>query len=142
MSDVVISTDNSLLNLDFIHGFLSTSYWAKGISKELVQKSIDNSVCFGMYRDGRQIGFARVITDFSVFAYLADVFIAEDVQGNGYGTYLVKNIMEAKELQGLRRWHLLTGTAQGLYRKFGFDNPEQPENHMEKRVSPEELYGG
>lgn len=140
METVIISTKKELLNLDFIHAFLFTSYWAKGISKDLVERSIENSLCFGLYREEKQLGFARVITDYAVFAYLADVFIDEGEQGKGYGKYLVKTILEHEQLQGLRRWHLLTGTAQGLYRKYGFEVPANPEIHMEKFVSADELY--
>ncbi len=132
MTEIKISTDKKLLNINYIHSFLTMSYWAKGIPKNLVEKSINNSFCFGIYKNENQIGFARVITDFTVFAYLADVFIDESEQSKGYGRQLLQRIFSHKELKGLRRWHLLTGDAQKLYEKFGFSSPENPIRHMEK----------
>ncbi len=131
--DLRISTDKKLLDVDYIHAFLSRSYWAKGIPKHIVAQSIDHSFCFGMYFKGKQIGFARVVTDYTIFAYLADVFIDESERGKGLGKQLVDAIVNHKRLEGLRRWHLLTEDAQGLYAQFGFIAPKNPENHMEIR---------
>lgn len=135
-SDIVISTDKDKLNIDFIHKFLSQSYWAEGIPKHAIIKTIENSFCFGIYKANTQIGFARVITDFTTFAYLADVFIDESQRRTGLGKKLVQEIINHEELVGLKRWHLLTDDAQGLYSKFGFTNPENPTIHMERRKKP------
>jgi len=128
---ISISTDKSLLNIDLIHNFLRSSYWAKEIPLDIVEKSIEHSHCFGVYEDEKQVGFARVITDYSCFAYIADVFIVPENQGKGLGKKLIKFIMAFPDFAGLRRWHLLTLDAQGLYKQFGFRNPENPEYHME-----------
>ena len=141
VSNIEISTDKERLDIPYIHAFLTNSYWAKGISVDLVRSSIEHSFCFGLYQDGSQIGFARVITDFTIFAYLADVFIDEKERGRGLGVKLVETIMSHQNLQGLRRWHLLTSDAQGLYRRFGFETPVAPDTHMEKKVNAEQLYG-
>lgn len=135
-SEIEISTDKSKLDIDYIHKFLSKSYWAKGIPKDAVEKSIKNSFCFGVYSTEKQIGFARVITDYTTFGYLADVFIDENQRGAGLGKKLVNEIVNHKELVGLKRWHLLTNDAQGLYSKYGFNVPEDPSIHMEKRKKP------
>ena len=131
-----ISTDNALLDIDFIHAYLTESYWARGIPRSAVEKSIRHSFCFGIYVDGQQAGFARVITDFTTFAYLADVFVHPTFQGQGLGKELVGHIMEHENLKGLKRWHLITDDAQGLYARFGFQSPEQPQLHMERRQPP------
>lgn len=125
-----ISTDKSRLDLGVIHGFLSHSYWAEGIPLTIVRKSIDNSLCFGIYRREEQVGFARVISDFATYAYLADVFVLETYQGQGLGKWLVQSILSHPELQGLRRWSLATRDAHGLYAQFGFKPLEKPENEM------------
>src|SRR5689334_24705655 len=103
-----ISTDSDRLDLEVIYGYLSRSYWAAGRPRETVEKSIKHSLCFGVYDGSKQIGFARVITDFATFAYLADVFILEEYQGQGLGKWLVSVIMGHPDLQGLRRWSLAT----------------------------------
>lgn len=115
-----ISTDKSNLDLSIIHNFLKQSYWAENIPFSVIQKSIDNSLCFGVYEDSQQIGFARVITDYATFAYLADVFIVEAYRGQGLGKWLIKSILEYPELQCLRRWLLATADAHELYRQYGF----------------------
>ena len=135
-SEILISTDKVKLDIDFIHNYLSKSYWAKGIPKSVVERSIKNSLCFGIYKENIQIGFARVITDFATFAYLADVFIDENQRGNGLGKELINAIVTHKELIGVKRWHLLTDDAQGLYKQYGFSNPADPSIHMEKRQEP------
>lgn len=119
--EFMISTDPALLNVDVIHGYLSNqSYWAQNIPKEVVQKSITNSLCFGLYFKGKQVGFARLVTDKATFAYLADVFILKEHQGKGLSKWLMEIIQSHPELQGLRRWMLGTRDAHGLYEQFGW----------------------
>lgn len=120
MGRFLISTDKSRLDLDLIHEFLSHSYWAAGIPRETVARSIDNSLCFGVYDNAHQIGFARVISDFATYAYVADVFILEPYRNRGLGKELMASIMTHPRLQRLRRWSLGTRDAQGLYEQFGF----------------------
>ncbi len=120
--NIEISTDPSRLDLDTIHRWLSEeTYWARGRSRELMQRSFDNSICFGAYLGDRQVGFARVVTDRATFAWLADVFIAGEHRGRGYGKALVAAVLAYPELQGLRRWLLATKDAHGLYAQNGFD---------------------
>lgn len=129
-----ISTDKSKLNVEAIHDYLChKSYWAKGRSLERVKTSIDNSICFGLYDSkSNMLGFARVVTDKVVFAYLMDLFIFEEHQGNGLGTKLVKHIIEQPDLQ-VRLWFLATASAHGLYEKFGFSSLDNPDRYMFKR---------
>lgn len=116
-----ISTDKAKLDVDAIHEFLSTkAYWCLNIPKEKVQTSIENSFCFGVYKDEKQIGLARIITDFATIAYLGDVYILEEFRGLGLSVWLMETVMNNRDLQGLRRWILLTGDAHELYRKFGW----------------------
>jgi GNAT superfamily N-acetyltransferase len=131
--NIEISTDPDRLDLSLIHGWLSEqSYWARGRSLEVVRQSINNSLPFGVYLDGRQVGFARVVTDRSTHAWLADVFILDEYRGRGYGKALVAAILEHPDLQGLRRWLLATKDAHGLYAQFGF-TPVPPDRFMERR---------
>lgn len=116
----LISTDRSKLDVDVIHEFLARSYWAAAIPRETVVRSIENSLCFGVYDNTNQIGFARVISDFATYAYVADVFILEPYRERGLGKELMASIMAHPDLQGLRRWSLGTRDAQGLYAQFGF----------------------
>ncbi len=116
----MISTDKSKLDLSVIYGFLTNSYWATNIPIEIVKKSIENSLCFGVYDNGKQVGFARVISDYATFAYLADVFILPENRGNGLSKLLMQTIKTHPELQNLRRWMLATRDAHKLYEKFGF----------------------
>jgi GNAT superfamily N-acetyltransferase len=125
-----ISTDKSKLDIDYIHGFLSTIYWAKNIPKEIVQRSIDGSFCFGVYDGEKQIGFARLVTDYATFGYLGDVFIDESYRGKGLGKWLVQTILDYPELQGLRRWLLATRDAHSLYAGVGFTALTNPERFM------------
>jgi N-acetylglutamate synthase-like GNAT family acetyltransferase len=127
-----ISTDKTKLDVPLIHQFLSQeAYWSLNISKEIVQRSIEHSLCFGVYEVDRQVGFARVITDYATFAYIADVFILPDHRGKGLSKQLIANIMAHPDLQGLRRWMLITYDAHGLYRQFGFQpTTDNPENTM------------
>ncbi len=129
-----ISTDKSLLDVPAIHDFLAnSSYWARNVPLSTVQKSIENSLCFGIYDDDadRQVGFARVITDYAVFAYLADVFILEAYRGRGLAKWLMACIVSTPELQNLRRWMLATKDAHGLYAQYGFNPLSKPERFME-----------
>ncbi len=127
-----ISTDRERLDLNVIHRFLTQSYWAAGVPMEIVKRSIEHSLPFGLYDNDRQIGFARVITDYATFAYLADVFVLEHVRGAGLGKWLVAVIDSHPDLQGLRRWMLATQDAHGLYRTVGFESLKQPDRWMEK----------
>ena len=125
-----ISTDPSRLDIDMIHQFLSHAYWSEEIPRELVERAIDHSLCFGVYR-GRQVGLARVITDYATFGYLCDVFVLEEFRGKGIGTWLMECVMSHPDLQGFRRWILLTRDAHALYRKFGFSDLKNPARYME-----------
>jgi GNAT superfamily N-acetyltransferase len=127
-----ISTDKTKLNTPYIHQFLSRSYWAENIPVEIVHRSIEGAVCFGVYNDRCQIGFARVITDKATFGYLADVFIDEKYRGLGLSKWLMDTIMAHPDLQGFRNWQLATRDAQGLYAKFGFKPLDNPERIMRK----------
>ena len=119
--DYVISTDTSKLDIDLIHDYLSNqSYWAKGIQRVVVEKSIANSICFGIYLDNRLVGFARAVSDRATFAYLADVFVLPVYRGNGLGKFLMRTIHSHPDLQNLRRWWLGTKDAHGLYEQFGW----------------------
>ena len=127
-----IDTNKSLLDIELIHDYLSNqSYWAKGITKEKVEKVIKNSLCFGVYANDQQVGLARVVTDYVRMAYLADVFILKEHQGKGVGKQLMKVIMEYPALVDVSRWALLTKDAHGLYRQFGFVELSNPEWYME-----------
>ncbi len=135
-----ISDDPARLDLDVIHGFLAgESYWAPGIPRETVARSIRHSLCFGVYHQdlgaggaAAQVGFARVISDRATYAYLADVFILSAHRGRGLSKRLLATILAHPELQGLRRWALATGDAHGLYRQFGFTEVGKPQNRMER----------
>ena len=128
----LISTDRDRLDIATIHGFLTTSYWAAGVPIEVVKRSIEHSLNFGLFQDDRQVGFARVITDYATFAYLSDVFVLEPFRGRGLSKWLMQVIVAHPELQGLRRWMLLTRDAQGLYRQVGYAPLANPERAMER----------
>jgi GNAT superfamily N-acetyltransferase len=130
--EYIISTDKRLLDLSAIQRFLTTSYWANGIPIETVKKSIERSLNFGVYKAGKQVGFARVITDYATYAYIGDVYILEDYRGQGLSKWLMQVIADHSELQGLRRWSLVTRDAHELYRQTGFTEPQNPERYMEK----------
>lgn len=130
--DYIISTERSRLDLNVIHGFLTRSYWSPGIPRETVERAIQNSMPFGLYLGAAQIGFARVITDFSSFGYLADVFILEEHRGKGLSKWMMETLFSHPELQGFRRWMLATRDAHGLYRQVGFTPLAAPERFMEK----------
>jgi GNAT superfamily N-acetyltransferase len=132
LGEYIISTDKYRLDLRAIHSFLMKSYWAEGIPFEIVKKSIEHSLNFGVYQVGKQVGFARVITDYATYAYIGDVYILEDFRGQGLSKWLMQVIAEHPELQGLRRWSLLTSDAHELYRKTGFQELQSPELYKEK----------
>lgn len=125
----VINTDKSKLDISMIYDFLRTSYWAENISKKTVENSIKNSLCFGIYEDNKQVGFAKVISDYATSALLRDVFILEPYRGQGLGKWLIKYILEYPELQDVQKWLLGTKDAHELYRRYGFQIPE-PETIM------------
>lgn len=127
-NDYRISTDKETINVDYVHSFLSQSYWAENIPLLTVRRSIEGSLCFALFKGDQQIGFARVITDAATFAYLADVFIDESFRGLGLSKWLVEVIMGHPQLQGLRRFLLATKDAHGLYRQVGF----QPLNFIDR----------
>jgi GNAT superfamily N-acetyltransferase len=126
-----VSTDPALLDPAAVHAFLSTSYWATDIPLELVRRSLEGSLCFGLYEVTRQVGFARVITDYATFAYLGDVYVLPEHRGHGLGVWLMECVMAHPALQGLRRFMLVTADAHELYRRFGFTEPPAPERLME-----------
>jgi GNAT superfamily N-acetyltransferase len=129
--EFTVSTDRKRIDLDVVHGFLTQCYWAKGIPREVVARSIENSLCFGVYANGKQIGFARVISDYATYAYIGDVFVVDSFRGRGLGKWLMECVMQHSRLQGLRRWSLVTRDAHGLYSKLGFEPLKKPENYME-----------
>jgi len=132
-----VSTDQQRLDREMIHRFLGETYWAKGIPRETVDQAIDGSCCFGVYEAGQQIAFARVITDFATFAWLADVFVVVSHRGRGVSKVLVRAILDDPRLQNLPRWMLATLDAQGLYEQFGFRVVSSPERFMEiRRANP------
>lgn len=127
----LVSTDPARLDLEAVHAFLSRSYWAQGIPRETVARSLSHSLCFGLYHGAQQIGLARVISDFTTYGYLCDVYILESHRGKGLATWLVECVLRHPDLQGLRRFNLVTRDAHGLYRKFGFVEPAHPGRYME-----------
>ena len=132
-SSFQVSTDQTRLDIPMIYRFLSEqSTWAVGISRPTVERAIENSLCFGGFLDGRQIAFARVITDFATFANMVDVFVLPECRGHGYGKQLVGAVLRHPSLQRLRRFMLATTDAQGLYERFGFTTPSNPERLMER----------
>lgn len=126
-----VTTDKARLDRSVIHEFLRSSYWAENIPRSIVDRSIEGSLCFGLLEDDRQIGFARVITDCTTFAYLADVFVLPEYRGRRLGTWMIECVMGHPQLQGLRRWLLGTRDAHELYRKVGFTPLKRPEIFME-----------
>jgi GNAT superfamily N-acetyltransferase len=130
--DFTISTEKAKLDRGAIHTFLTESYWARGVPREIVDRSIENSLCFGLYDGNRLVGFARVITDSATFGYLADVFVVESHRGRGLATWFMESLLSHPDLRGIRRWMLVTRDAHGLYRKVGFTDLSAPERIMEK----------
>jgi GNAT superfamily N-acetyltransferase len=129
---LTFSTQKSDLNIDFIYGFLSQSYWANKRTKEDVKQSIEHSYCFGVFLDEQQVGFARVISDTVAFAYLLDVFIDPQHQAKGYGQFLMQSVLDFEPLKNVNKWFLITKDAQKLYEKFGFERIRLPEKYMMK----------
>ena len=127
----VVDSDPARLDMDVIHGFLTASYWSPGISRELVERAVRNSLCFGVYEGERQVGFARVVTDQATFAYLADVFVLESHRGQGLSKALMSAIVADPRLRGLRRWLLATRDAHKLYERYGFTPLAKPQRFME-----------
>ena len=133
-SEFTISTERTRIDFAVVHDFLSRSYWARNIPFEVVRRSIENSLCFGLFEAEKQIGFARVVTDCATFAYLCDVFVVEKYRGRGLSKWLMETILAHPELQGLRRWLLATADAHGLYGQFGFAALDSPAIFMERRT--------
>lgn len=131
---ITVSTHKSKLDVSFIQNFLKDIYWAAGRTIEEVQTTIDASFCFGIYLDEEQVGFARVVTDYVVFAYLMDVFIDEKHRGKGYSSILIDAMMKEPQLQQVKIWRLATSDAHFLYEKFGFRPLAHPEKMMEKVI--------
>jgi GNAT superfamily N-acetyltransferase len=130
----VASSDPALLDLNVIHGYLQGAYWSMGIPREIVARAIEHSLCVGAYHAGVQVGFARVITDYATFAYVADVFVLEAHRGNGAGKLLLECLSSHPDLQEPRTWMLLTRDAHGLYRQVGFGAHPHPERVMIKQL--------
>jgi GNAT superfamily N-acetyltransferase len=129
-----ISTDPALLDLDVVHGFLREAYWSPGVARDVVERSIARSLCFGLYApDGAQAGFARAVTDGATFAWIADVFVLEPHRGRGLGVWLMQTVLAHPDLQGLRRIVLATLDAHGVYERLGFAALRHPERWMEAR---------
>jgi GNAT superfamily N-acetyltransferase len=129
--DYVISTDPARLDLDAIYGYLSRSYWAAGRPRESVARSLQHSLCFGLYHGASQVGLVRLITDYTTFAWLCDVFVLEEHRGQGLGVWLIEMVIAHPELQGLRRFMLATRDAHGLYARHGFTPLANPDGWME-----------
>jgi GNAT superfamily N-acetyltransferase len=136
---ILVTTDPARLDLDTIHRFLSGSYWATGVPREVVERSIRHSLCFGAFEGDRQVGFARVISDRATYAYVADVFVLDSHRGRGIGSRIMACITSHPELQNLRLWTLFTRDAHGLYRQHGFREARYPDRLMERRA--ERPYG-
>jgi GNAT superfamily N-acetyltransferase len=126
-----VSDDRWRIDRDVVHGFLAESYWAAGITREVVERSVRHSLCFGIFHDGGQVGFARVVTDHATFAYLADVFVLPAHRGRGLAAWMMECILAHPDLQGLRRFLLATRDAHGLYSRFGFAPPRNAAVWME-----------
>jgi GNAT superfamily N-acetyltransferase len=126
-----ISTDPARIDFSLVHQFLTNSYWARGVPPEIVRRSIQHSLCFGIYHGAQQVGFARAVTDHATFAYIADVFVTEPYRGRGLAKWLMQCVKSHPELQGLRRWMLATRDAHGLYQQFGFTQLSNPDPWME-----------
>ncbi len=135
MKALLINTDKNQLDVPLITDFISKTYWAKGRTLQQVQKTIANSLNFGVYLEGRQIGYARVVTDFTIIAYLMDVFILESERGKGYSKKLMEYILNHPELQQVEHWKLNTKDAHGLYQQFGFKEVADPKKMMERNLN-------
>ncbi|MGH7314793.1 MAG: GNAT family N-acetyltransferase [Candidatus Rokuibacteriota bacterium] len=131
--NILVTTDPARVDLETVHGFLAGSYWAEGIPREIVERSMRHSICFGAFDGDRQVGFARVVSDRATFAYLADVFVLPSHRGRGIGKRIMDCATSHPELQGLRLWTLFTRDAHGLYRQYGFQAARYPDRLMERR---------
>ena len=131
-NNYTISTDKSRIDVEVVHDFLTHSYWAEGITRDVIVRSVENSLCFGLYNDDRLVGFARVISDLATFAYLADVFVVPAERGKGLSTWMLEVIFALPDLQGLRRFMLATRDAHALYARFGFTPVDRPDRWMQK----------
>lgn len=138
--EYLLTTDSSSLDLKQIHRWIDSSYWGKGIPFETVKRSAENSLCFSIFKNGKQVAFSRVVTDYATFGYLSDVFVDENERGNGLSKWIVESIMSHPDLQNFRRWNLVTLDAHTLYERYGFKPLEHPERYLEK-YNPE-VYGG
>lgn len=131
--EFLITTDQDRLDLNLLHNFLSQeSYWATGRSRDVVERSIQNSLSFGVFKNEQMVGFGRVVTDYATFAWIADVFVVKEHRGDGLAKWLIEVILSHPELQGFRRWVLATKDAHGLYQRFGFTELKRPERWMER----------
>jgi GNAT superfamily N-acetyltransferase len=132
--DFEISTDPSRIDLDVVHGFLTTSYWGQGRTRAVVERALANSICFGIYQNGAQVGFGRIVTDRAVFAYLADIFVLPEYRGRGLGKTLVRAMLDHPDVRGLPAVLLRTRDAHGLYAQFGFEPAIRPDELMTRRA--------
>jgi GNAT superfamily N-acetyltransferase len=131
-NEFVVSTDPARLDVTAIHAFLTRAYWSEQIPREVIERAVRHSLCFGLFEGNAQIGLARVVTDYATFAYLCDVYVRESHRGRGLGKWLIECVMAHPQLQGLRRFNLVTRDAHGLYARHGFQSLAKPENHMER----------
>ncbi len=138
--EYTISTDRAQIDAGVVHAFVTRSYWGAGISRAVVERSIEHSLCFGLFHVEAQVGFARVITDYATFAYLADVFVLPEHRGRGLSVWLMETIRAHPALQGLRVWRLATKDAHTLYEKVGFTTLAHPERMME--IVDPDVYAG
>jgi len=130
--EFVVSTDRSRLDIDLVHDYLASSYWAAGMPRAVLERGIENSLIFGIYHGSRQVGFARAITDLATYGYLSDVFVVEGYRGQGLSKWLMECILGHPELQGLRRFALFTRDARGLYERYGFGPPRGSSVYLER----------
>jgi GNAT superfamily N-acetyltransferase len=130
--EFVVSTDRRRLDLEVVHGYLRSSYWASGMPRDVLERAVENSLVFGVYDGARQVGFARVITDCATYAYLSDVFIVEAYRGRGLSKWMMECVLSHPDLQGLRRFALFTRDASGLYERYGFGPPRSRSVYMER----------
>lgn len=131
-AEFVISTDRSRLDIEVLHGYLASSYWAAGMPREVLERGIENSLAFGIYQGDEQVGFARVITDLATYAYLSDVFVLEGYRGRGLSKWLMECVLSHPDLQGLRRFALFTRDAQELYERYGFMPARGSSTYLER----------
>lgn len=131
MKNPTITHDTSKMDFDFIHGYLSRSYWSEGISKTRMKRAMESSINVGVFTDGNQVAYARVITDYATFAYLCDVFVIDAARGAGHSKTMMKYILDLPEIAGIKRFTLATKDAHGLYKQFGWAQLAQPEMYME-----------